>query len=231
MKKIIILGYCLLLLNLNSNSQFGRALKKIVQIPDNSPVKVKGRFKKSSDNNVYYYKFVNPKIKLCYYPKQTNVQCGRFNIFGQNIYIEKSDNEEMSCDLDYGSFEVFNFSLNNKQYLIVNGIRYGSGMAANYVYLNIFDISNKDSVISYQVSSFYGSEYNIGDFNSDGNLDYLKISYDTTSNSPNNFVLYLMSLDKENQRFNNFQQKYKKFNRTYDNNNNLIFKVTASSWF
>lgn len=167
---VFIIGFC--------NLSFSQLVETLKLPSDLKFTKVEGLFVKkecSQDGKKYEcYEFNIPNMSLSYYPLQIGLDCGYF-VVNENKFIPNSN--KLSCDLDYGSFEVYKLELRSNQFILVNAIGNVSGTATRRVFNNLFKISLND-VVFFPLTSIYGDETNFGDFNSDGELDYLETSYD-----------------------------------------------------
>ncbi|NJO24540.1 MAG: hypothetical protein HC867_00320 [Bacteroidia bacterium] len=217
-----------------SFGQYDTIIKSLVETPSNCPQRLNGSFKKNkeiqSGEKIEYYKFSKSKTDFCYYPKQANINCGYFRLFGKVFALNDKFENNLSCDFDYGSFELYRYSLNKRNYLILNAIRYGSGTTTRFVYCNLFDITNKDSIIYYPLASIYGSGFSFGDYNNDGRLDFLQIEYDKSSKSVDDFVMKMRTLNESNQVFDLVEGKYITFSRQYRNDNSFVILKTKTDW-
>ena len=162
-------------------SQYDIIIKSLVETPFNYPQRLNGSFKNykevKSRGKIEYYKFSKSKIDFCYYPKQASINCGYFRLFGKVIAVNDKFENNLGCDLDYGSFEFYSYTLNKRNYFIVNAVRYGSGTTTRFIYCNLFDITDKKNIIYYPLSSIYGSGLSFGDYNNDNKIDFLEIRY------------------------------------------------------
>ena len=142
--------------------------------------KIEGDFIKkqfSQDGKNYEcYEFSSAIVDLSYYPLQSNIDCGYFllneNKFELRLYLN-----QIACDLDYASFEVFMLEMKTDSFILVNSIGNVSGTATRRVFNNLFKISGTE-IKYFPLTSLYGSEKNFGDFNKDGQLDYIETFYD-----------------------------------------------------
>ncbi len=178
MRKYLILFILFILLN-QINCQLIESLKLPSSIHF---TKIEGDFIKkqfSNDGKNYEcYEFSSANVDLSYYPLQSNIDCGYFelneNKFSPDLYFQ-----QLACDLDYGSFEVFILKMKSDSFILVNAIGNLGGSTTRRVFNNLFKFTN--GVITYiPLASLYGSEKNFGDFNFDGQIDYLETVYDKT---------------------------------------------------
>lgn len=161
-------------------------------------------------------------LDLAYYPVQNGIDCGYFVINEQKISVDFYLNQVI-CDLDYGSFEVYTFKLNSDNFIILNAIGNVSGSATRRVFNNLFKI-NGDRISYFAFSSIYGSENNFGDFNDDGKLDYLETSYDKFD--PNYKTVFTTLI---NDQFIKDETKYIKFIKIIEGNK-IKAKITEKRW-
>lgn len=196
------------------------------------PKLINGYFYLRNENqngkDIKYYDFSSADYDFCYYPKQQGLNCGYFVVNGIPIIIEGKYPFDLGCDLDYGSFELFNITVNTKKYLALICIRYGSGSTTKNVYCNLFDVSMKGEVAFLPLWSLYGSGKCFGDFNSDGIIDFLEIRYDANSKDNNIFRVNLLTLNDIGlmQKTNS----YLTFRREYSNDGTIQVKVIERSW-
>ncbi|MBZ5858571.1 hypothetical protein [Flavihumibacter profundi] len=214
--------------------QYDTVIRSLIDIPSNSPKKLNGIFKKRTEvhsgERIEYYKFSKSKIDFCYYPKQANVSCGYFKLFGKVFVTNDRPGFNPSCDLDYGSFELFGFILNNKNYLILNAIRYGSGTTTSFVYCNLFDITNKDDINYCLLSSIYGSGLSFGDYNNDNKIDFLEIVREKDSKSADSFTLLMKTYDDTRKNFYLIENKYINFVRHFKSDDSFEILRSDSRW-
>lgn len=165
------------------------------------------------ENEINYYDFSNAKYDFCYYPKQTGIDCGYFILNGELIVLKDKYPNDLGCDLDYGSFELSEINLGDKQYLIITGIRYGSGTTTRHVYCILIDLAQSIRVKYFPLWSLYGSKRCFGDFNADGKIDFLEIRYDPHYRNPDIFRLTFSTL--EHDVFVKDESKYISFKREF----------------
>ncbi len=224
----------LILLCLNLFAQYDTIIKSVIKVPENYPLRIKGVFGKKkeikSESKIEYYKFSNSKIDICYYPKQKYIECGFFKLFGQAIYLNDKFENYSGCDLDYGSFEIYSYSIDNKSYIFLNANRFGSGTTTRFIYSNLFDISDKKNILYYPLYSIYGSGLSFGDYNGDKKIDFLEIGYKKDSNSSNDFRLVLKTLDEQKRVFSLVENKYVDFRRLYKNDDSFEIIKLESNW-
>ncbi|AMR32548.1 hypothetical protein A0256_14510 [Mucilaginibacter sp. PAMC 26640] len=124
----------------------------------------------------YKYSFSMPGIKLeyCYPQIASDGSCSYFIINNQRVDIKGKYESDFACDLDISSFKVYQGSFKGRKYVLLTCINTGSGSSSSSVICNLFDITNKGTIKYYPLWSKYGSQFSFGDFNKDGNLDFLQ---------------------------------------------------------
>jgi hypothetical protein len=124
----------------------------------------------------YKYIFERSGIKLEYcYPKAaSDGMCSYFIINGQRVAIKGKFESDFACDLDISSFNVYKGSFKGHKYVLLTCTNTGSGSSTSSVICNLFDMTNKSVIKYYPLWSKYGSQFSFGDFNKDGELDFLQ---------------------------------------------------------
>jgi len=206
-------------------------VKSILKLPKNIPVKLKGEFKKDSTNNfIKFYKFSNSTFPVKYYPPQKDVDCGYFELYNQKYTIKGKFKEykKFGCDLDEYSFKIFKITLSKKTYFIITSIAWTSGTGTRNVFCNLFDVTNKEKPIYYPLWSMYGSNLCFGDYNNDGNLDFLEIRYDPSSKNNDIFRATFTTIDGTN--FKRIEDKYIVFKREYRDKDLPLIVALENKW-
>ena len=217
--KIIIFCFCFLLFAFyfDCKGQYDFVVKSLSIHSEVVPISLEGDFVKVTEiqagNEIVLYSFSNPRYDFCYYPKQSGIDCGYFSIDTHLLYVADKYPHDLGCDLDYGSFELSNLKIGEKEYLILSSIRYGSGTTTRYVCCNLFDITIKDEIQFFPLWSMYGSSSCFGDYNADGKLDFLQIRYDPKSKDNDIYRLTFSTLDGKGFRID--EDKYIVFKREY----------------
>jgi hypothetical protein len=171
------------------------------------------------------FEFINDaNIELCYFPVQSDVDCGYFIIkkqkFGGELY-----NSKLACDLDYGSFEVFQLNMKSSgKFLLINSIGNVSGTATRRVFSNLFKIT-ETGLVYFPLMSIYGSANNFGDFNNDGILDYIEVTYDKFD--PNFKAIFTTISDD---KFVKDETKFIRFSKV-EKNNKWTAKIIEKKWW
>jgi len=137
------------------------------------------------------------------------------------------DRNLLGCDLDYGSFIVYRLDINGKRFLIITAINFGSGTSTRHVFCNLFDITRK-TIKYYSLESIYGSGACFGDFDDDGHLDFVRMSYDSIDSNNDRFLLRLYSLDSVLNRFQR-RDRYILFARSYTSNS-MHVDIIKRAW-
>lgn len=173
------------------------------------------------------FKFSNSKINLSFsYPKtSSDSSCNYFILFGNKISLHNKFEQNFTCDLDINSFQVYVSEFNNRKYLLLNGINAGSGDFATTIIFLLFDITDKLKIKFYPLWSKYGSINCLDDFNRDGKLDFLKIRNNETKTGSNTFKVSFMSVDNVRFQFEDSLIKTWIIKRSYNQNNEIKFKV------
>jgi hypothetical protein len=232
--KYLFCTFFKVLVCLTSFGQYDTIIQSLVEIPPNCPQRIHGSFKKNkeiqSGAKNEYYKFSKSKIDFCYYPKQANINCGYFRLFGKIIVLNDKFENNLGCDLDYGSFELFSYTLNKRNYLILNAIRFGSGTTTRFIYCNLFDITERENISYYPLSSIYGSGLSFGDYNNDNKIDFLEIEYEKNSKTTDMFTLIMKTHDAEKKMFYTVENKYINFVRYYKSENNFEIIKSNTKW-
>ena len=165
-------------------------------------------------------------IDIAYYPKQKGVKCGYFEINEFCFLVDGKfifkNGYHAGCDLDYGSFKVFEMNFKAKKYLLITSINNGSGTSTRYVYCHLFDVSDLDSITYFPLWSIYGSYACFGDFNQDGFLDFLRIRNESNMGD-GYFRATLSTLYRDSFRIDS--SHYIIFNRRYDSHWNPVLTV------
>lgn len=180
-------------------------------------IPVEGIFEQDTEmqegKEMVIFTFSNPRYDFCYYPKQPGIDCGYFSIGAKLIYVADKYPYNKGCDFDYGSFRLSELKIEEKQYLILTCISYGSGTTTRYVYCNLFDVSRKGEVQFFPLWSMYGSGLCFGDYNADGKIDFLQIRYDPEAKDNDIFRLTFSTIDGK--EFRRVEDKYVIFKREY----------------
>lgn len=84
-------------------------------------------------------------------------------------------------------------------------------------------------MIHYALWSVYGSHLSFGDYNNDGNLDFLETRYEQNAKDDNTFRLNLKTLSRDRKTFQSFDSKYIIFHQEYTENSPKI-TVIEKKW-
>jgi len=124
----------------------------------------------------YKYSFSMPGIKLeyCYPRTASDGSCSYFIVNNQRIDIKGKYESDFACDLDMSSFNVYQGSFKGHKYVLLTCTNTGSGSSSSSVICNLFDVTNKSAIRYYPLWSKYGSQFSFGDYNKDGELDFLQ---------------------------------------------------------
>ena len=188
--------------------------------------KIEGDFIKkqfSQDGKNYEcYEFSSAIVDLSYYPLQSNIDCGYFllneNKFELRLYLN-----QIACDLDYASFEVFMLEMKTDSFILVNSIGNVSGTATRRVFINLFKISGTE-IKYFPLTSLYGFEKNFGDFNKDGQLDYIETFYDKVDPY---YKIIFSTL--QNDQFTKDEKKFIRFKKII-NSGTIKTKIIEKKW-
>ncbi len=125
---------------------------------------------------LYRYSFKLPFIMLQYYYPQPDLgsECGYLMVNNEKIDLKGKFEGNLGCELDVTSFNVYKGSFEGHKYILLTCINTGSGSSTSAVMCNLFDVTNKSAIKYYPLWSKYGSQFCFGDFNKDGELDFLQ---------------------------------------------------------
>lgn len=137
MKTIIVACILFLTFTVPLFGQYDYVVKALNLTTEIFPHPLVGKFnvqiQNQKEGGIEYFEFSKPKYKFKYYPKQVGIDCGYFQVYDQILKLQGVYEHNLGCDLDYGSFELFEVSIDNKNYLLHTCIRYGSGSTTRNV--------------------------------------------------------------------------------------------------
>lgn len=199
MKKLLLITF--LLASTLSYGQFDKAFSSIPRKVDVFKP-ISGAFTASASENVngnkfnYKYSFSDKSLSIdIVLPKsseQSNDACDYFVVMGNKITYKGLFEEDFACDMDITSLKVYKGVYGNKQYVLITGINSGSGSFTTTIVCHLFDVTNPKSVKYYPLWSKYGGTSCFGDFNTDNQLDFLKVR--NYKGSQTNLKVTLMTL-------------------------------------
>ena len=176
-----------------------------------------------------FYELSNPLVDLSYHPKGLNLECGYLKINDKVFKVKGGyPHPSWGCDLDENSFELSRFDLGDRRYIILTAINWGSGSSTKIVFCHLFDITDIDNIHYYSLWSMYGSSHCFGDYNNDGNIDFLQIRYAPEAKDNDTFKLNLSTIDEK--KFKPVGNKFIIFRREYRNEGLPKIIVTEDNW-
>ena len=234
MKERYILIFLLWIVAQKSYAQYNFVAKKILtterRIEINS---ISGGFKPiESYKNNNCYQFNSEGIDIKYLEPFNDEKCGEFIICNTRINLEgKFYNDQLACDLDVNSFQVYKFSFSRRKYILIQSIKKASGAATSCVIFHLFDITDSRKVHYYPLWSFYGSVLCFSDFNKDNKLDFLEIRDNWRQTGSDTFKATIATLNNINSRFvSSEKNKFITFKRTYNKNSDMQIAILEKKW-
>lgn len=220
MKKILLFSFLMINIAFEANAQYDFVAKKIIPNGHLKIKTLKNKFITNQRSNIYYSKLSNPKFPLEYID---DGNCGKFVIKNKTFPLKDFFETELACDLDLTAYKVYQFRFKRHQYYALECINKGS--RTSFILIHLFEVG-KQSIYYYPLWSRYGSINCIGDFNKDGNLDFLKIRNNEDQTGKDTFKATIMSLNHSQHIFkdlNNSEAWY--FRKTYINDNLIDIKM------
>lgn len=113
-------------------------------------------------------------------------------------HLNKENVEAEWFNIDvYNATKVYHLKLGNKEFLCTIGSgsdEYRLGTRQMIAFYNIFDITDPENIRYYLMKSRYSCIDNLGDFNHDGQLDFIKFEHAFDTESNNDFILRFLTL-------------------------------------
>lgn len=231
---IILLG--LLIFSLEVQSQYDEYIKSLISVSNDTFARVELErnffIERNTDSlSVEGYAYSIDSINLKYYPKQKGNPCSYFCLNGELFSFEGSfpESKRFGCRLDYSSFDFFTLDFENRKYFLLTTIPETSGSGTKNVFFHLF-VLDESGVKYFPMWSMYGTHLNLGDYNSDGLLDFIETRYDVSKSDNQFFKSRLLSLSPEHNRFTEEGDNYILFKREYDDDYYPIITILDKQW-
>jgi hypothetical protein len=213
--------------------QYDFVVKSLFPNIDALPDKIEFTLIKSTEvqneQSVDFFELSNSFTDVCYYPKQNEVDCGYFVVGNKEFKVGGNyPHPSWGCDLDENSFELSEFSLQNKKFIALTAINWGSGSSTRIVFCHLFDVTNREEVLHFSLWSMYGSSRCFGDYNADGKIDFLQIRYDQESKDNNFFRMTFSTI--EGDQFEEKEDKFIVFKREYQDDDLPKIISVSNKW-